>query len=1433
MKKVILLPLLLLLGVYAFAQAPLKFSYQAIARNTAGDPLENQAIGVRISILNNTSTGTLLYRETHTTTTNQFGLFTLEIGGGTVVNGAMNAIDWGLGDKFLRVDFDPNGGTSYTNMGATQLLSVPYALYAGNSASNWTLTGNNIWSNNAGNVGIGTNVPGSKLEVQSNSSVTTPNVMVKETETGDYSRISLGNANSNKSWTLAGLNADGSNTDQFNLFHSTAGDIMKVGQNGTVLIGTLGNPNDYSPKLSVSSSTPSTAAFYNFGDSASHTIIAQNDAIAGRGVFSTVSKPFSVAIQAIADSSTMTGVEARSAKGTGARAISTKGLPLHVERYQANGTVAKFINGKVVISNLASDTATEKLDVKGAVRIGNTALSQSGTIRYTGADFEGNVGGTWTSLTSGTGGPSLWVQNGDSMTTANANARIALGTSAGVDDIHVRRNSAGVRLQATSANGNSSVNLINSSLMPFQITKKGNYMFQSFFGRLTYNSAIINNDNGNMFIYTGDTLLFGNNSNLHSAFVPNGNLGVGTTSPTAKLEVAGQVKITGGSPGAGKVLTSNAQGLATWQTPATYTAGTGISIAGNTITNAAPDQIITLTGVGATNVTGTYPNFTITSTDNNTTYTAGTGLSLAGTVFSAQNTTALWNANQLQGRGVASTLPANGDVLTYNGTNWVPQAPSGGGGGGGQWTTSGSNIYNNNAGSVLVGTSSASSANGTFEATANNSFGTVASLYNTSSSYMTILNVKDNATSGNPSGCVGCTGNAAIKASSTYGDALFASSSNGRGIFLSGGSSFNPAMQIEVNPGATTALELAGQIKITAGNPGAGKVLTSDATGLATWQTPSGGGGGSGWNFDGTNAFNSTFATGGKIAIGTNNPFPSYSLTVTGNTNNNNAAYFSAFNASSNALVTATGNVGIGTPTPGAKLEVNGQVKITGGSPGAGKVLTSDANGLATWETPSGGGGGSGWLLTGNSGTTSSNFIGTTDAQPIRLKANNAFVGEINPAAVKMGSVSIGANSNTLGSQTIAIGYGAGQTNANNGSVAVGYDAFKNSTSFSSIGIGLSAGINAQNFYNSLAVGEEAASDVTDAQYCTFIGKSAGANSGNSFESNYLGRDAGRYTSGNENTFIGTKAGQGYNAASTGNNNTFVGNESFLTFLNGNFNTSIGAQTMSDLVYPTMGVTLLGAKSKINVGSVMAKNNITVIGYEAEGEIDNTVIIGKNADIGIGTSTPAAKTHVSATSTVTYPQLLLNEATTGFSRLTMNNAGSTNRWTIASHADNSNAAAFFNIFYSGTGTNLFSIQGNGNAVLAGTLTQSSDRRLKTNIQQLNNALSRVEQLNGYTYNWKEELKKDAQTQIGLIAQEVEAIFPEVVNTDESGIKSVAYQNLVPVLIEALKEQQKQINELKSINLKYESKVDILETKLDQIMNKLNTLNLTETTTTKE
>lgn len=135
MKKLLLFSLFALAGYGAWAQAPKKFNYQGVARSNAGAAIANQNIGLRISILDGSASGTAQYVETQTVTTNQFGLYNLQIGAGTAVTGTINAVTWGSGDKFIKVEIDPAGGTSYTTLGTTQLLSVPYAIYAENSAT--------------------------------------------------------------------------------------------------------------------------------------------------------------------------------------------------------------------------------------------------------------------------------------------------------------------------------------------------------------------------------------------------------------------------------------------------------------------------------------------------------------------------------------------------------------------------------------------------------------------------------------------------------------------------------------------------------------------------------------------------------------------------------------------------------------------------------------------------------------------------------------------------------------------------------------------------------------------------------------------------------------------------------------------------------------------------------------------------------------------------------------------------------------------------------------------------------------------------------------------------------------------------------------------------------------------------------------------------
>ena len=113
-----------------FAQAPQKMSYQAVIRNTSGNLIVDTPVGIKISILQGSTSGTEVFSETHNPTTSSNGLASIEIGAGTPITGTFAILNWGLGPFFIKTETDPTGGTNYTISGTSQLLSVPYALHA-------------------------------------------------------------------------------------------------------------------------------------------------------------------------------------------------------------------------------------------------------------------------------------------------------------------------------------------------------------------------------------------------------------------------------------------------------------------------------------------------------------------------------------------------------------------------------------------------------------------------------------------------------------------------------------------------------------------------------------------------------------------------------------------------------------------------------------------------------------------------------------------------------------------------------------------------------------------------------------------------------------------------------------------------------------------------------------------------------------------------------------------------------------------------------------------------------------------------------------------------------------------------------------------------------------------------------------------------------
>ncbi|WP_375238970.1 hypothetical protein [Aurantibacter sp.] len=195
------------------AQSPQGFNYQTVVRNAAGEILANQSVGTQFILHQTTPTGTAVYTETWSTSTNDYGLLSFAIGNGTSTDD-FSLIDWSAGPYYLETLLDVSGGTTYVSMGTSQLMSVPYAMFAENSSNSyWDKNGDDVFYNSStGSVAIGSNNATSKLWVvqtdptnnnvhalngglgigllinQINTGVTNPGIVVNQFGTDNISR---------------------------------------------------------------------------------------------------------------------------------------------------------------------------------------------------------------------------------------------------------------------------------------------------------------------------------------------------------------------------------------------------------------------------------------------------------------------------------------------------------------------------------------------------------------------------------------------------------------------------------------------------------------------------------------------------------------------------------------------------------------------------------------------------------------------------------------------------------------------------------------------------------------------------------------------------------------------------------------------------------------------------------------------------------------------------------------------------------------------------------------------------------------------------------------------------------------------------------------------------------------------------------------------
>ena len=135
MKKLILsIVAIATIALSSFGQAPEGFKYQAVVRDAGNTILNNQAVGMRLTVQQGSIGGTAVYTETFSPTSNAYGLVNIEIGSGSTTDD-FSTIDWSAGPYFIETAMDVTGGTTYVVMGTSQFMSVPYALYAKTSGN--------------------------------------------------------------------------------------------------------------------------------------------------------------------------------------------------------------------------------------------------------------------------------------------------------------------------------------------------------------------------------------------------------------------------------------------------------------------------------------------------------------------------------------------------------------------------------------------------------------------------------------------------------------------------------------------------------------------------------------------------------------------------------------------------------------------------------------------------------------------------------------------------------------------------------------------------------------------------------------------------------------------------------------------------------------------------------------------------------------------------------------------------------------------------------------------------------------------------------------------------------------------------------------------------------------------------------------------------
>ncbi len=598
---------------------------------------------------------------------------------------------------------------------------------------------------------------------------------------------------------------------------------------------------------------------------------------------------------------------------------------------------------------------------------------------------------------------------------------------------------------------------------------------------------------------------------------------------------------------------------------------------------------------------------------------------------------------------------------------------------------------------------------------------------------------------------------------------------------------------VDGDPVDVVYVNAAGDVGIGITNPGIGKLEVATATGTSIVGTNNQGVGVYGFSDDGTGilgvsnngmaaAFVGKVYVSATLAVGKDT---AYSAVDVANCVNTDSCY--SMDGVPILSNTGRGNIMVG---QSAGASITGEYNTILGDE-AGINNESGYNTLIGYRA--GYTGGFGWANT---------FVGSKAGYYNEGGSSNTFVGEMagnhNISGVQNTYVGSGAgNDNTTGQNNVFVGARAGYSNSSSYNTFVGQDAgYNNETGSSNTFLGQAAGRSNIGGRDNTFVGFTSGSNNESGQYNTFVGSDAGHSNVSGEYNTFVGIQAGYANgSGNENTYLGAEAGDGASGKSF---NTYLGYQAGYLNWNGDSNTYVGYQA---------GLGSWSANSVFIGREAGRDEHGSDKLYIANGPDTSDVLIYgdfSNGRIGLGTLNPQRNLHVYGDN----PRILV-EARTISPEINLKITGdaSSEVWAFYKHGGTGD----LRFYQGGDKVTIENSTGNvaigtdnpagyklyvqGNAYTTGSWL-GSDLRYKKDIEAIDGALDKVMALRGVLFSWRNDEYPQGGfpegRHHGVIAQEVEQVLPEAVREDADGGKAVAYSELVPVLIEAVKAQQARI-----------------------------------------